>query len=137
MSECPQRADELVQLIERLQVDLPFDSASSRTARRETISMLGSRCADAVLDDVLMVVTELVNNAIDHTGAACTLTIELRPGTILVEVRDADGRPPNRPHRDDEFGRGLGVVQSLTDRWGIDRVADGKCVWAEITLPGS
>lgn len=117
---------------DRLVLELPDHPTSSGRARAATIEFLGDTCAPALLDDVLIVVSELVANAVSHTGAGCTLTVHQRAGHIVVEVHDTDGRPSSRARRDESLGRGLGMVQTVTQRWGIERLAKGKCVWAEI-----
>jgi anti-sigma regulatory factor (Ser/Thr protein kinase) len=138
MNQPCQTVDGSTDLAERLDLVLPNDLASSRVARREATRLLGSRCSDGVLVDLLLVISELVNNAVLHTDAPCELSIELRPGTILVEVRDVDARLTRRPARGHRsLGRGLGIVQSLSRRWGIERTGNGKCVWAEIAVRDS
>ena len=103
-------------------------------------------------DVVELVVSELVTNAVqasldqngrprytDDHGAAC---IHLRLATnglaILVEVWDENFKlpAPTRARLDDESGRGLMLVDALTEQWGWDLSPSGrgKIVWALIRL---
>ena len=71
----------------------------------------------------------------DGHGAACIhLRLSVDRRTVLVEVQDENFRPPepNQAGLDDESGRGLMLVDALTERWGWDLPANGrgKIVWA-------
>ena len=104
-------------------------------------------------DDVTFVVSELVTNALRHglAGApgrvapACAATgggwpaapiglrLMLRPSDLICMVADPGAGVPERsdPGWYAEGGRGLHVVESCSDQWGWDRIADGgKVVWA-------
>jgi anti-sigma regulatory factor (Ser/Thr protein kinase) len=96
--------------------------------------VLDEICDLRQLGDVLTVISELVTNAVRHTGDGCTLTLSHDGDQIVVEVRDSDTRAPKRNRDVGDLGHGLGVVQSLATRWGIDRLTEGKCVWAELTV---
>jgi anti-sigma regulatory factor (Ser/Thr protein kinase) len=88
-------------------------------------------------DSAAMVVTELVSNAIRHTGAPIALHLYHYGERLVVEVLDEDDRPPRRmqPSLQDENHRGVYIVDMLTRRWGSRPTARGKVVWAELTLP--
>ena len=68
-----------------------------------------------------------------------TLDLEVRPGTVRVEVRDP-GPGFSRPSFDDQpplgtSGRGLYLVDALADRWGVSRTPGGEArVWFEIDI---
>ena len=89
------------------------------------------------LDSAAMVVTELVSNAIRHTGAPIALHLYHFGQRLVVEVLDADDRPPRRmqPSIQDENHRGVYIVDMLTRRWGSRPTGRGKVVWAELVLP--
>jgi anti-sigma regulatory factor (Ser/Thr protein kinase) len=119
---------------ERLELNLARDPASPSAARAAVREFLEDRCPAQLLEDVAIVVSELVSNAVMHTGDVCELVVHYSADQIVVEVRDTDvwsrsGDKGNRGAQD--LGRGLGCVQTLSDRWGIERTADGKSVWAE------
>ncbi len=90
--------------------------------------------------DVLLLLTELVSNAVRHGGAGAEETVgvavEWRPDWVRVEVSDpgtgpiADVAP--RPGEDRSHGLGLVVVERIADRWGVRRVPSGTSVWFEI-----
>jgi hypothetical protein len=116
------------------ELELPRDLGSPGLARRQAADFLADHCPADRLSDVLVVVSELVTNAVIHTGHGCTLVLDPADDHIVVEVHDADTFPA-RAGRDHEIlGNGLGVVQSVARRWGVERLATGKCVWAEIDL---
>ena len=81
-----------------------------------------------------MVVTELVSNAVRHTGKPLTLRLQHRERRLIVEVTDGDERQPRRlqPALLEEGHRGLFIVDKLSRRWGTRPTAEGKVVWAEL-----
>lgn len=88
-----------------------------------------------VVDDVLLLVAELVANAMLHAGGPLELVLDASPARLRIEVSDgSDHLPePRRPHRPGvPGGHGLFIVQRAADRWGADPTAGGKAVWAEI-----
>ncbi|GAA1036455.1 hypothetical protein GCM10009557_47220 [Virgisporangium ochraceum] len=90
-------------------------------------------------DDLDLVLSELVTNAIRH-GGGCT-RIELRAAGRLLRLSVTDART-SRPvvHLADrssrESGRGMILVQTIARRWGVRRVRQhrGKSVWLELVL---
>lgn len=88
-------------------------------------------------DDLSLVVTELVTNAVLHAKAPIELVIEQADGCLRVSVRDNDPHlpsppPPRPPTAALTFGRGLAVVEALATRWGATPSGEGKEVWAEL-----
>jgi anti-sigma regulatory factor (Ser/Thr protein kinase) len=88
--------------------------------------------------DLLLVGSELLTNAIRHAGARedepVRVRIERRPGSVRIEVRD--GGPgfdlrPRTPGRAQLGGRGMFLLDQLSDRWGVSR-EDGFLVWGEL-----
>lgn len=92
-----------------------------------------------VVDDVITVVGELTGNAVRHTAAAADgawLALATSPRTVLCIVRDPSTQVP-APHTADQlatYGRGLGVVASLSSTWGWTVERDGKAVWARVPI---
>jgi hypothetical protein len=86
-----------------------------------------------LVDDVVSVVSELVNNALIHSESPFRVSLIRLDSTVRIAVHDADGRPPElqAPTTDGTDGRGLQMVAALANRWGSDPVPDGKIVWAE------
>ncbi|MEU8571538.1 ATP-binding protein [Streptomyces pathocidini] len=84
-----------------------------------------------------LLTSELVTNALVHTGrdAEVTATLERSgPSRLRVEVRDYVEHRPVQRNADGEAtgGRGLMLVQSLADAWGVRAVGAGKIVWFEL-----
>ncbi|MGP4047606.1 ATP-binding protein [Streptomyces sp. 2A115] len=82
-----------------------------------------------------LLTSELVTNALIHTDRDAMLTATVGPRGLRVEVRDFVGRRPRLrvPNADDgTHGRGLVLVQSLADAWGVRAHGVGKVVWFEL-----
>lgn len=110
--------------------------------RRCTRQTLAAWELGHVADDAELVVSELMTNAIRATlesslAAHVVLHLAADPGRLTLQVWDACAEPPvPRPHGDDSAGgRGLEIVQALSDRWGSwAPVRGGKVVWAWFDL---
>lgn len=82
-----------------------------------------------------LLTSELVTNALVHTDHDAVLTATVGARRLHVEVRDFVGRRPRLrvPDADDgTHGRGLVLVQSLADAWGVRAHGVGKAVWFEL-----
>jgi len=94
-----------------------------------------------VADDMGLIVTELVVNAIRHGNPdGVTVTLTVRDGVAVLDVEDDNGGRPAvlQTAEDDEGGRGLILVRALSDRWGYRPGTCGrKTVWASLALPGA
>ncbi len=96
---------------------------------------------DQLLDPALLGVTELVANVYRHAepDKRCVVELALDAGLLTVSVSDHDPRPPRTGQADalDTGGRGLAMIEALTDDWGT-RPADhgaGKTVWFALRGP--
>jgi anti-sigma regulatory factor (Ser/Thr protein kinase) len=114
----------------------PDDEAAS-TARRWARAWWARRGLGGGADDLLLVVSELVENARVHAGGPIRVALRRNGSLVRVEVEDSSREPPTTvvPNPDGPGGRGLLVVEALTTSWGTDANGDGKVVWAE--LPAS
>lgn len=94
-----------------------------------------------VLGDVLLVASELLGNAIHVCARQIVLSVEAHHDRLRVEVRDDSPLPatPKTPDIATLSGRGLAIVEALSQRWGqTDFDGVTKDVWAEVAfLPGS
>jgi anti-sigma regulatory factor (Ser/Thr protein kinase) len=90
------------------------------------------------IDQLVLIGSELVTNAVLHARTELTLALELRDGRVRISVTDrSQAAATLRHYRPDALtGRGLGVVAALSDRWGVSAAADGKVVWAEVAANG-
>ncbi|MGX1134093.1 anti-sigma regulatory factor (Ser/Thr protein kinase) [Streptomyces glaucescens] len=104
-------------------------------ARRELRELLRRWGAPGCSDVAELLTSELVTNALVHTDDDAVLTATVGPRGLRVEVRDFVARRPRlrAPDADDgTHGRGLLLVQSLADAWGVRPHAVGKSVWFEL-----
>ncbi|MBO0912933.1 ATP-binding protein [Streptomyces laculatispora] len=82
-----------------------------------------------------LLLSELVTNALVHTDDGAVVAVSVAPRRLRVEVRDfVPGMPVSDvPNADDgTHGRGLILVESLADAWGVSPQALGKVVWFEL-----
>jgi anti-sigma regulatory factor (Ser/Thr protein kinase) len=82
----------------------------------------------------LLVATELASNAVVHACTEFTVLVRLRPGGVAIEVSDGDARVPSPAQGPTtaEEGRGLRIVDGLTDDWGVRSSSFGKTVWGDV-----
>jgi signal transduction histidine kinase len=111
-------------------------------ARQAVIASNGALPA-SVRADVLLLVTELVTNAVRHAGVGPEqpIRVGLRrlPQRVRVEVTDPGSgfaRVHPRSNGDDSGGWGLLLVDRIADRWGAWPTASGTCVWFEVRPEG-
>lgn len=85
------------------------------------------------VDTVLLLVSELVTNAVRHAATEFDLTISVDGTQVTVAVIDHDSTHPPRmrdPLPEDTSGRGLRIVQELASSWGSEPLdGDAKRVW--------
>ncbi|MFI2262763.1 SpoIIE family protein phosphatase [Streptomyces tubercidicus] len=109
-------------------------------ARRFTGRTLRSWGVTEEQDVALLVVSELVTNAIAHTQGEVRLDLTLSADRLRIGVNDASPRSPVKPASVDwesTGGRGLLLVEAMSASWGSVPLSGGKQVWSEITLePG-
>ena len=106
-------------------------------AARQVVRDHGSALPEQVLSDVMLCVTELVTNSVQHAQVSAedsiVLAVQFSENTVRCEVRD-DGpgfEPPATPPPEDaDAGWGLFLVEQLADAWGVGD--GGKGVWFEI-----
>ncbi|WP_327432748.1 ATP-binding protein [Streptomyces sp. NBC_01236] len=104
----------------------------ARKALRELLRHWGKPGRSEIAE---LLTSELVTNALIHTDHDAVLTATVGPRGLHVEVRDFVGRRPRLrvPNADDgTHGRGLVLVQSLADTWGVRAHGVGKAVWFEL-----
>jgi sigma-B regulation protein RsbU (phosphoserine phosphatase) len=111
---------------------LPAKDRSPATARRTVQDALTAAGLEVMLDDALLLVSELVTNAVVHAGTEIELHIDIGPGLARVEVIDHGPGVPVRhgePHDIREDGRGIFLLDALAQEWGTRHFPGGKSVW--------
>ncbi|WP_405084818.1 ATP-binding protein [Microbispora sp. NBC_01389] len=111
--------------------DLPATPEAVGSARRHTREALAAWGLSILAEDVTIVVSEVVTNAIVHAKSPVTLALFRHGRSVRGEVADHSGvwpaLLPTGP--DEEHGRGLAIVTAYADRWGVDPAPEGKAVW--------
>jgi anti-sigma regulatory factor (Ser/Thr protein kinase) len=95
-----------------------------------------------IVDDAVLLTSELVTNAVRHAGPdaqdAIEVTVSVDPRVLRITVGDrGPGFDPEEVvrRRSDEGGWGLDLLRRLSSRWNVDRGSAGTDVWFEIDLP--
>ncbi|WP_375001370.1 ATP-binding protein [Aeromicrobium sp. CTD01-1L150] len=127
----------------RDRVRLPFHASTPSIARTKLAAFLTIHRADAsVIDDALIVVSEMIANAVSHGEPDTEDTIEIcwsldrSRGLLELSVHDAGESAALEPIDFDEdslSGRGLSIISRVADRWWVD-VSHGTTVNAELAL---
>jgi anti-sigma regulatory factor (Ser/Thr protein kinase) len=122
---------------EWLVFELTAEPMAGLGARRALLAGNGA-LPSSVRDDVLLLVTELVTNAVRHANAGpdAVVRVELRRGSDFVRVAVSDegaGFTAKAPLEPGQAGRwGLALVDRIADRWAITPTASGSCAWFEM-----
>jgi anti-sigma regulatory factor (Ser/Thr protein kinase) len=123
-----------------VRIDRSFapDAASIRAARRFVLEAVGD-AAQELRDAISVMVSELAMNAVQYAHTAFDVRMELTDESLRVEVSDAGGGHPQarpRPPASSSRGRGLFIVDQLSDEWGIVPAPGGaeKSVWFRISM---
>ncbi|WP_063834886.1 ATP-binding protein [Streptomyces globisporus] len=121
----------------------PEDGEKIGVMRRRARQRLSACGLAWVADEVVLIVSELVTNAIVHSGGReITVILSLRANLLRIDVHDgvpSSHAHPKAPSEADEDGRGLVLVQSLAEEgrgtWGVDDA--GATTWCELRLAAS
>ncbi|MFI9827110.1 SpoIIE family protein phosphatase [Streptomyces sp. NPDC051913] len=114
--------------------------ASARSFVRDTLQGWGF--AD-IIDDAVVLTSELVTNAVVHAGTAADVLCLRSDDGVRIEVADRypereiplQGHPATMGSPDREGGRGLQLCAALAGRWGVDYTPTHKQVWFQLDLP--
>lgn len=114
---------------------LPARDDAPARARSQVSALLRKwRTRDDTRDNVLLLVSELVTNAVRFATGPITVRLIRAGHGLLCEVGDTGNGRPRLSRGDllDDGGRGLHIVHRLTTRWGVRWTDAGKVVWAEV-----
>ena len=112
----------------------PLELDSVRAARHFVTGLLDQGPDDALASDAAIVATELAANAVLHARSGFILTVSRSAAAVRIAVRDSDPlvhRNGSLPF-DVRPGHGLSVVSQLASGWAVERLPDGKVVWADL-----
>lgn len=122
--------------------DFPAERDSPGRARRLVIGKLRRwGHDDTLVEDAVLVVSELATNAVVHADSPFSITVRVKDSVLHVAVQDA--APLAATARENGLiprtGHGLGLIELLSTHWGVEDTHDGKVVWAELPYerPGS
>ena len=123
---------------DQIELDLPADPDAACTARCAVTQRFRAEVAEKALDDVRLLVTELITNALRHAGLRpgdrVLLRARLEDEKMRVEVHDPgrDGEVEPREPKGRGGGYGLFLLERIAQRWGVERNG-GTVVWFEMT----
>jgi anti-sigma regulatory factor (Ser/Thr protein kinase) len=109
---------------------------AAQLARRYARAQCAGQAPSALVDDLELVISELVTNAVRHGYGQITMHLEVAPDRVVVGVQDEGaGQPaPRQPDVSEVNGRGLALVAMLATEWGVrPGPGGGKVVWCVLT----
>lgn len=114
----------------------PRNVSRARSVLREALSDSG---AEHLVESATVALSEVITNAFVHVGTEVRLQVWATADAVRVEVEDGAAHLPARRHyaATAGTGRGLQLVEELTDRWGAAVRSTGKAVWFEIGVAGA
>ncbi|MFF8956538.1 ATP-binding protein [Streptomyces sp. NPDC014894] len=118
-------------------MSLTVRSSEIRRIRRAVTDHLHGRGLGETAFDIALVATELLANVQDHADGICELEVESRDDRIVLRVRDTVMAHPalRRRSASAENGRGLLIVDALTEHWESTVTATGKVVTCTFRVP--
>jgi anti-sigma regulatory factor (Ser/Thr protein kinase) len=124
-------ADRLA-LPERLMLRLVASPDAAGRARDLVVRACTSWGMQQLCEPGRLIVSELVTNAIKHTGTGVSVIVSRRLAGLHIAVADGAPGRPRIPEQRGDSGWGLRVVDGSAVRWGIVPTPDGKVVWATV-----
>ena len=120
--------------------DLPLHTGSAGAARRAVADLLATWGFDDPdwTYDAVLVVSELVTNALMHGGGCVGIDVQAHDGAVAIGIADGSAVIPRpRPSGGDASGgRGLRLVEALSEQWGVENHHGGKRVWVRLRRHG-
>lgn len=120
--------------LQELRAEFAPELETPRAARRIVARALEEWDCQEALDNVVLLLSEVVANAVTHARTDVEVSVRLLRGVIRIEVGDAspESARPREVNPDAESGRGLHLVEQLASSWGEERTEHGKVVWFEV-----
>jgi anti-sigma regulatory factor (Ser/Thr protein kinase) len=115
---------------------IPADSAAIGRARRFAAAFLQEQGMAELTETVVLLVSELVTNAILHSGSKAELRLVLTDAGLRAECRDTSSATPfvKQYSETATTGRGMVIVDALAKSWGAETDEAGKVVWFTLDL---
>ena len=110
---------------------MPSSAGAARRFVGDALSHLGVG-GGTLAETAVLLTSELVTNAVVYTAGTIEVAVQRADGAVMVSVGDqSEVTPrPREPELGDTSGRGLGLVEALSEAWGVDQPPDnGKAVW--------
>ncbi|MGD0554698.1 MAG: ATP-binding protein [Streptosporangiaceae bacterium] len=123
--------------LQRRRIPLPAGPAAAGEARRRVTAAVRAWKVPVDLDSAVLLTSELVTNALRHSGdGTVSIDISCSFGRLRVDVHDKSGSVPIQadPADDEETGRGLMLVETLSAEWGYYRTEVGKAVYFTLSF---
>ena len=119
--------------MDEVRLVLKRSAGAPREARHALRDFLATvACPEQLRDDMLLVVSELVTNAVVHARSDPVVVGTFDEGRLRIEVHDDDRSPPIvTPAAGPDGGFGIRLVAELSDAWGWAPTESGKRVWIE------
>lgn len=123
-------------------LSVPSEPSSAAVVRRCITDDLGSSGIPlGLVDDAVLIATELLSNALRHAQALADgdLVVVWELDTNALRITVVDGGGPHRPHvcnvdTQSASGRGLAIVESLATEWGVQATERATSVWATLNF---
>ncbi|OKI45083.1 SpoIIE family protein phosphatase [Micromonospora sp. CB01531] len=115
-------------------------TAPGRVRHWLTAQLVEWQVPESVVGAAVLCTSELTTNALLHAGTAARVEIDLTAERLLVSVADSGTRGQVTRAQTDTLssrGRGLGLIEELSDAWGTDPTVRGSTVWFEILIPAT
>ena len=115
---------------------LEHELTSVGRARGLATAQAGAWGLGDLADTVELLVSELVTNALRHARGPVRMNLRVAQAHLRCEVEDISSRAAVRrvADTDAEGGRGMEILDLLSDAWGSDLTATGKTTWFELSL---
>ena len=125
------------QALEVAAARLSPEPPSAARARRFVEETLARWQCDDLLDTVKLLVSELVGNAVAYARSDVEVAVKLLPDRLRIEVADesADWLQRRATSGESISGRGIDVVETMAESWGVTPRRGGKAVWFELVRP--